>query len=97
MAGIKGRETMPTTPSNRDEPQCFRVWVERAPGQDWGAKWECVALFGYLRDCLDYIASLQDGGVSCVFQSPVDSHLVTPQDRRVVYKPEPVPAGWDHV
>jgi hypothetical protein len=64
----------------------YRIWA-RSPYYDEDVKpWKCVAAFMFLRDALDYIASLQDAGVSCVFQSPADCRSYLPSDQRAVYK-----------
>lgn len=84
--GIKPRKNPPTETTNHDHEQVYRVW---AFSETWG-HWECVATFAFLRDCLDYIAGLQDVGLDCVFQSPAHTDPVKHTDTRVVYKPAPV-------
>jgi hypothetical protein len=87
--GVRGLASMPSKPTDRGWAQCFRVWTARPTGRDWGPEWECVATFGFLRDCLDYIAGLQDGGVDCAFQSPTGVQHIRATDQRVVWKPKP--------
>ena len=84
MTSMSRRKKAPTATTSRDDAQAYRCW---AYSETWG-EWECMAAFAFLRDCLDYIAGLQDGGVDCVFQSPAHTDPVKATDARVVWKPE---------
>jgi hypothetical protein len=70
-----------------DDAIGFRVWIHD-PQTFYGDKpWRMIAGFQFLGDCLDYIASLQDRGVDCVYQSPAHTTHVKATDDRVVFKP----------
>lgn len=80
---IKPRKTAPAAKSSYDDVLSFRVWCY----DDGFQVWNCIVAFRFLRECLDYIASLQDAGIDCVFQSPADTRLVKHDEQRVVWKP----------
>lgn len=89
---IKPRKTPPTSCTNWDQEQVFRVWAESPSFMKDQTPWRCVACFRFLGDCLEYIASLQDHGVDCVFQSPARCEIVRAADQRVVWIPAEKPA-----
>lgn len=71
----------PSKPTDRDEPQAFRVWTYI----EWTG-WTCIATFHYLSCFLDYLADCQDKGVLVVRQCPLGCKWVKPTDQRVVAK-----------
>ncbi len=84
---ITARKTAPTKTTTWDDGLAFRVWVYD-PQDFYGVNpWRLYAAFNFLGECLDYIASLQDMGRDCVYQSPAHTSKVLATDSRVVFKP----------
>ncbi len=83
---MKDRKAAPTKCTDHNDALAFRVWANDPVFDTDPLPWKCVAMFRYLRECLDYIAALQDRGVTVIYQSPAHVSEVRPTDDRVVYK-----------
>ena len=84
-------KSMPTKPTKYDfNAPYYLIWQERKSYLEDDRPWKCVAVFMFLPDALDFIAKCQDEGTAVCFQSPAESRLVTPDERRVVCKIDPV-------
>ena len=76
----------PYTRSDINDAMPFRAWMH-APSHDEDPRpWKCIAAFYFPSSCLEFIATMQDSGNSCIFQSPAKCEIITPSDPRAVYK-----------
>ncbi len=81
---MKNRKHRPNRKTTLSTPAPWRIWCCAESYSEDPAPWKLVAGFHYLMDALEFIASLQDRGVDCVYQNPTDCRTVKSTDRRMV-------------
>lgn len=90
MSSIQPRITPPTDCTEWSCALAFRVWTKEPAYAEDPLPWKCAAQFRFLGECLDYIASLQDKGCDCVYQSPAHTRPVRATDSRLVFNSDTV-------
>lgn len=83
---IETRPTPPDEPTDRHEPNAYRVWYPVFNCDDQNPPpWACGYMVQNLCDALDIIADNQLKGGRVCFQSPNGCAMFTPDDRLAVY------------